>query len=161
MTNQILQTVLGEVAKDSFSALPDKGRHTRFLPQKLCVPLPENLSLAFSNSGSKAGSLTRLGCKLVLHSLVLVSSQVVDLLVLKSFSSLFNLASGDSLTTPPLISNCSNLPFGTHGRSLRLMAGVLTIRNGGQKGLCAWEPHRAPLGFISSHSLLLPALADH
>ena len=67
--NQILQTVLGEVAKDSFSALPDKDRHTRFLPQKLCVPLPENLILAFCNSGSKAGSLTRLGCKLVLHSL--------------------------------------------------------------------------------------------
>ena len=25
-------------------------------------------------------------------------------------------------------------------------AGVLPIRNGGQKGLCAWDPHRALLG---------------
>ena len=42
------------------------------------------------------------------------------LLILMSFSAPFNLASGGFLATPPLISNRSNLPFGTQGRSWRL-----------------------------------------
>ena len=35
-------------------------------------------------------------------------------------------------------------------------AGVLPARNGGQKGLYAWEPHRALLGFILGTSDLWP-----
>ena len=42
------------------------------------------------------------------------------LLILTSFSGPFNLASGSFLAAPSLISNCSNLPFGTQGRSWRL-----------------------------------------
>ena len=47
-------------------------------------------------------------------------SQLVSLLILMSFSGPFNLAPGGSLAAPSLISNCSNLPFGTQGRSWRL-----------------------------------------
>ena len=55
----------------------------------------------------RVGVLTRLGC-------------VQGLLILRSFSSPFNLASGGFVAAPPLISNCSNLPFGTQGRPWRL-----------------------------------------
>ena len=37
-----------------------------------------------------------------------------------SFSGPFNLPSDGLLAAPPMISNCSNLPFGTQGRSYRL-----------------------------------------
>ena len=50
------------------------------------------------------------------------------------------------MAAPPLISNCWNLPFGTQGRSWRLEP---CLQEPGQKGLCAWEPHRASLGFSS------------
>ena len=36
--NQILETVLGEIEKDSFITLPGKGGHS-CLNKKLCVPI--------------------------------------------------------------------------------------------------------------------------
>ena len=42
------------------------------------------------------------------------------LLILMSFSGLFNLASGEFLAAPPMISNCWNPAFGTRGRSGKL-----------------------------------------
>ena len=61
--------------------------------------------------GSEWGADKKRGC---------AGSQVVHLLILMSFSGPFNLASGGFLATPPLIANCSHLPFGTQGRSWRL-----------------------------------------
>ena len=51
------------------------------------------------------------------------------LLILRSFSGPFNLASGGLLAAPPLISNCSNLPFGTQGRSRRLESCLQEMRD--------------------------------
>ena len=53
-------------------------------------------------------------------TLSLSGSQVVRLLTLMSLSGPFKLASGGFMAAPPLISNCSNLLFGTHVRSWRL-----------------------------------------
>ena len=39
--------VLGEVEKNSFIVLPGKGGHSRLLPQKLCVPMREDLVRSF------------------------------------------------------------------------------------------------------------------
>ena len=38
VTNRNAATVLGEVEKNSFIALPGKGGHGRLTPSKLCVP---------------------------------------------------------------------------------------------------------------------------
>ena len=38
------------------------------------------------------------------------------------------------------------------------MAELLPIRNGGHKGLCAWKPHRALLGFSTSCFLFVLSL---
>ena len=143
--------VLGEVEEDSFIALPGKGRHTGLLPQEN-VSTPEDLMKGFYNRGSKAGSLTRLGCEQGLHFLNLLSD--AHLLILTSFSGPFNLASGGFLAAPPLIlasggflaappliSNCPNPPSGTQGRSQRWS--LAQKKWGDKKGLCAWEPHRA------------------
>ena len=65
---------------------------------------------------SRVGLLTVIGCVLVLTTC---------LLILMSF----NLASGGFV---------ADLPFGTQV----MEAGVMFTRNGRQKGLCAWEPHR-------------------
>ena len=69
--------------------------------------------------------MVRLGCVKGLHSFNLISGGV---LILMSFSGSFNLNSGRFLAAPPLslhplpspTSNCSNLPFGTQGRSWSL-----------------------------------------
>ena len=45
------------------------------------------------------------------------ASQVVGLLILMNFSGPFNLAPCGFLGAPSLINNCSDLPFGTKGRS--------------------------------------------
>ena len=58
--------------------------------------------------------------------------------------------SGGFLAAPPLMSNCSNPPFATQRRSCRLESCLQEM--GEQNGLCAWEPHRAPLGLTSSVS---------
>ena len=60
-----------------------------------------------------------------------------------SFSGHFFLASGGFVAALTLISNSSAL------WNLRkvMEAGVLSVRNGGQKGLHAWEPHWAPFNF--------------
>ena len=39
--------VLGEVEKNSFTALPGKGRHSGLMPQKLCVPTQDDLVRSF------------------------------------------------------------------------------------------------------------------
>ena len=69
--------------------------------------------------------------------------------MLMSFSGPLNLASGGFLTAPPLLSNCSNPPFGTQGRSWRLESCLQEPGPGErwQKGLCAREPHRTLLVF--------------
>ena len=64
-----------------------------------------------------------------------------------SISGPFNLASGDLLSTPPLISNSLHLPFGTQGRSWRLES-CLQEMGDKKRGLRAQEPHRARLSFI-------------
>ena len=125
--------VLGEVEKDSFIALPGTVGHSRLLPRKTVCPNPGEFGEEFYSNDSRVGLLTRLG------------SQVVGLRILRSFSGPFNLASGGFLAAPPLISNCSHLPFGTQGRSWRLESCLQ--ETGDKKGLCAQEPHRATLGF--------------
>ena len=91
--------VLGEVEKNSFIALPGKGGHSRLVPLKIVCLNPGGFDEFYSNS-SRVGLLTTLGCVQGLHSLNLVSG-----------------SAGGFLAVPPLISNCSNLPFGTQGRS--------------------------------------------
>lgn len=53
MLNQIL--FLGEVEKDSFTALTGKGEHTRFLPLKSICHNSRELDEGFYNSGSNVG----------------------------------------------------------------------------------------------------------
>ena len=60
-------------------------------------------------------------------------SQVAGLLLLRSFCGPFSLASGGFLAAPRLISNCSNLPFGTQGRS-----------KGSSLAYKKWETKRPP-----------------
>ena len=45
---------------------------------------------------------------------------MVGFLISMGSSGPFDLAAGGFVAAPPLISNCSNLPFGTQGRSWRL-----------------------------------------
>ena len=68
------------------------------------------------------------------------------LLILMSFSGLFNLASGEFLAAPPMISNCWNPAFGTQGRLGKLES---CLKERGEKGLSAWEIHRALHAFRS------------
>ena len=53
--------VLGEVEKESFIALPDKGGHRRLLPSKTVCTNPGGFDEGFYSNGSRVGSLTRLG----------------------------------------------------------------------------------------------------
>ena len=55
--------VLGEVQNDSFITLPNKGRHTGLLSPKTMYLYPRGIDEGFYNSGSKVGSLIRLGCE--------------------------------------------------------------------------------------------------
>ena len=137
--------VLGEVEKDSFITLPGKGGCSRLLTWKTMCPNPRGFDEVFYNSGSRVGSLTILVC-VCRACTPLISSQVVGLLILMSFSGPFSLASGGFLAALPLISICSlNLPFGTQGRSWRLESWLQ--ETGDKKSLQAGEPHRAPLDF--------------
>ena len=81
-------------------------------PRKLCVPIQEDLVKSFI-------ALVQGWC---------CGSQMVGLLILMPVSCPFNLASS-GLAAPLLISNCLNLPFGTRGRSWRL---VMPTGNRGQ-----------------------------
>ena len=75
-------------------------------------------------------------------------SQVVSSLILMSFSGPFNLASGGFLAAPPLISNCSNLPSGTQGRSKRLESCRQEMGDKNKRpSLHTWVPHKALLSF--------------
>ena len=51
---------------------------------------------------------------------------------------------------PSLNSNCSNMPFGTQGRSWRLETSLQTRNGGTQKGFHAQDPHRVLLIFSIS-----------
>ena len=77
---------------------------TQLLPQKTMSLNSSELDEGFYNSGSKVGSLARLGCEQGLYSLSLIAG----LLILMNFSGPFNLASSDFLAAPALISNFSN-----------------------------------------------------
>ena len=70
-------------------SLPGKQEHTELLPRKTRCLNSRGFDEVFYNSGSKMGSLTRLGCEPGLQSL--------NLLILMNFSGLFNLASGGLL----------------------------------------------------------------
>ena len=63
--------VLGEVEKNS--CIAGKGGHSGLLPQKAMCPNPRGFDEGFYNSGSRVGSLTRLGCVQGLHSFNLIS----------------------------------------------------------------------------------------
>ena len=65
--------VLGEVEKNSFIALPDKGGHSGLLPSKTVCPGPGGFDEEFYSNSSRMRSLTRLGCVQGLHFLNLVS----------------------------------------------------------------------------------------
>ena len=80
--------------------------------RKLCVPTQEDLMRSFMTILPKGGVADK--------GRVCAGSQVVALRILMSLSGPFNFASGGFLAAPPLISNCSTLPFGTQGRSWRL-----------------------------------------
>ena len=69
---------------------------------------------------------------------------------------LLSLASALFLVASPLISNYLNLPLGKV-----MEAGVLPIRNGGQKGLRAWESHRPPLSFTPTFFTLTKLILPH
>ena len=45
--SNIRDIVLGEVEKNSFTALPSKGGHSGLMTQKLCVPTQEDLVRSF------------------------------------------------------------------------------------------------------------------
>ena len=47
--------VFGEIEKNSFIALPGKGRHRRVMPQKLRVSTPGGFDEEFYSDGSRAG----------------------------------------------------------------------------------------------------------
>ena len=87
--------------------------------------------------GSNPGLLH---CRQILYQLSYKGS---PLLILLSFSSPFNLASGGFLVAASLISNCWNPPFGIQARSRRLESCLED--KGEEKGLRAWESHRALL----------------
>ena len=64
--------VLGEVEKNSFSALPGKGGHSGPLPSKTVCPNLGGFGEEFYSIGSRAGLLIRLGCVQGLQSFNLV-----------------------------------------------------------------------------------------
>ena len=51
--------VLGEVEKNSFSALPSKGGHSWPMPSKLCVPTQGGFGEEFYSNGSRVRFLIR------------------------------------------------------------------------------------------------------
>ena len=111
--------VLGETEEDSFITLQGKGRHSSLLPVR---HNPRGSDEGFYNSGSKVGSLTRLGCEQGLHS--------------------FHLVSGGSMAATLLISKGSNLPFGIregHG------GWCLAYKKWGTKGLYLGAPQGSAL----------------
>ena len=115
--SRIMKTrVWGKVEKNKFIVLPSKGGRSRLLLLKTMYPSLAGFDEEFYGRRSRVGLLTKLGYMQGLHSFTLIQ----NLLILRSFSSPFNLASGGFLATPLLISNCSNLSFGTQGRPWRL-----------------------------------------
>ena len=61
MPTQISKTrVWGEVEKDSFTALPVKGGHSRLMPLKNCVPNPEGLGKEFFSNGLRTELLIKI-----------------------------------------------------------------------------------------------------
>ena len=57
--NQISETVLGEVEKNSFTALSGRGGHSGFLSWKTVIPNLGELAEEFHNSTARVGLLTR------------------------------------------------------------------------------------------------------
>ena len=93
-----------------------RQRETRQAPAlETYVSQPREFGEEFYDCDSRVGLLIRLGCVQGLHS-----SNWSQVIFLMSFSGSFNLASDVFLAAPPLINNCSYLPFGTQGRSWRL-----------------------------------------
>ena len=115
--NRIMKTrVLGKVKKNRLIVLPSKGGCSRLLLLKTMCPNLGGFDEEFCGRSSRVGLLTKLGYMQGLHSFTFIQS----LLILRSFSGPFNLASGGFLAILLLISNCSNLSFGTQGRPWRL-----------------------------------------
>ena len=81
--------VLGEVEKNSFIALPGKGGHSELLPWKTVCHNPGGFDEEFYGNSSRVGLLTRLGC--------VQGLRWSGLLILMSFSGLFNLLGWSSL----------------------------------------------------------------
>ena len=54
--------VLGEVEKNSFVALPGKGRHSRLLPQNIMCPYMGGFGEEFYSNSSRVGLLIRGVC---------------------------------------------------------------------------------------------------
>ena len=108
--------------------------------EKLCVPTQEDLIRSFIAILPKGGVVDKIR--------MCAGSQVVSSLILMSFSGPFNLASGGFLAAPPLISNCSNLPSGTQGRSKRLESCRQEMGDKNKRpSLHTWVPHKALLSF--------------
>ena len=141
--------VLGEVEENSFIALSGKGGHRGSCSEKSMYPNPGGFDEEFYSSGSKVGLLIRLGGVQSLHSFNLISG---GLLISMSFSDSFNLASGGFLVAPPLITNCSNLSFGTQGRSWRLESVPRNKKWGTERHLCPGTP-QGPAQFHFMHPL--------
>ena len=83
------------------------------------------------------------------------SQVLLGLLILRSFSGPFHLASSGFLAAPPWISSCCNLPFGTQGRSWRLQ------ETGDQKASVLGSPSGSswvsPVALSWCASLTLPS----
>ena len=78
--------VLGEVEKDSFIALPGKGRHRRLLLSKTMCSNLGGFGKEFYSNHSRVELLIRLGCVQGLYYFNLVSDNLM------SFCGSFNLA---------------------------------------------------------------------
>ena len=78
MPNQISETVLGEVEKNSFIALPGEGGHSGLLPSKTVCPDSGGFDEEFYSNCSRVGLLIRLGGIQGLHSSDLVSGNLLD-----------------------------------------------------------------------------------
>ena len=65
--------VLGEVEKNSFIALPDKGGHSGLMLLKTMCPNLGGFDEEFYSNDSRAGLLIRLRCVQGLHSNLVIS----------------------------------------------------------------------------------------